>query len=291
MVAFSQTEWAPIGAKWYFNRPSSESNDYVVFESTKDSIIQDKNVTVIDVRLNGTNLISQEYLHQSGDSLFYYNSNYDSFFLLYNFSAKAGDTITVHASTFKPTEAFFSYDDSISYFKYKITAIDSIELSGHWIKRQKVTALKAGDWGFFNGSSGDYYILKGIGSLTYFFGRSGYIIPEAKISILRCYHESGFEYKNPIWTQDCDIISSIRQKKLINNEIMVYPNPAKEKITLKSPIQISQMNILDLTGRTILQKTCNDFEPSMDIRELKPGVYFIQVTKGSSVTTLKFIKN
>lgn len=201
-------EFAPIGAKWYFNYPNSTSNDYVVFESKKDSTIQGKDSRVIDVRLNNSRLVSREYIHQNGDSIFYYNENYNSFFLLYDFSAKAGDTITVHPAKFKPTKAFFSYDDSITDFKYKILLVDSVQLSGQWIKRQKVTLLKNGLWGFSKPDGKDYYIINKIGSLAYFFGVQSGITPEDKLSICRCYSDSDFEFKNPLWASECDLIDS-----------------------------------------------------------------------------------
>jgi hypothetical protein len=152
----NKPEFAPIGAKWYFNYPNSTSNDYVVFESKKDTTIQGKDSRAIDVWLNNTKLVSREYVYQKGDSIFYYNRNYNSFFLLYNFSAKAGDTVTVHPAKFKPTKAFFSYNDSIPEFKYKILSIDSIQISGQWTKRQKVTLLKNGLWGFSKPDGKDY---------------------------------------------------------------------------------------------------------------------------------------
>jgi len=37
LTSMAQTEWAPIGAKWYYNQPSSESGNFVVFEALKDS--------------------------------------------------------------------------------------------------------------------------------------------------------------------------------------------------------------------------------------------------------------
>ena len=199
-------EFAPIGAKWYYNHPNSTSNDYVVFESKKDSTIQGKDSRVVDVWLNNSRLVGREYIHQNGDSIFYYNDNYDSFFLLYDFSAKAGDTITIHAAKFKPTKAFFSYDDSIANFKYKILLVDSVQLSGQWIKRQKVTLLQDGLWGFSKPDGKDYYIINKIGSLAYFFGIQSGITPEDNPSICRCYRDSNFEFKNPLWVSECDYI-------------------------------------------------------------------------------------
>lgn len=286
----AQVEWAPIGAKWYFNRPSSTVGDYVVFESIKDSTIQGKNVHVIDVRLNGTNFVSQEYVYQNGDRIFYFNSNLNSFFLLYNFSAKTGDTITVHSDKFKPTKAFFSYYDSIPYMRYKITSIDSIESSGHWIKRQKVASLKNGDWGFFDGIFSDCYILQGIGSLTYFFGRSGNLIPEEIMSILRCYSEPGFEYKNPMWTQDCDLISAISVNKLIDNDV-IFPNPFSNQLNIKMAEPIESIEIFDINGLKLLAVQQNKESVIINTSFLNNGCFLLRIITKHHIYSKKLIKN
>lgn len=291
LVAFSQIEWAPIGAKWYFNRPSSESNDYVVFESTKDSTIQGKNVRVIDVMLNGTNLISQEYLHQNEDSLFYYNSNYNQFFLLYNFSAKAGDTITVHSNKFQPTSAFFSYNDSIPYFKYKINTIDSIQYEDHWIRRQKVENLGNSLWGFTKPTGGENdYILEEIGSITYFFGVFPGTYPEQKPSILRCYHESDFEYKNPLWGQDCDLISSIRSNN-IDSGVVVFPNPCDDHINIQVTEPIESIEIFDTNGEKLMVLQQNKATAVINTSLLNKGCFLLKIRTMHHIFSKKIIKN
>jgi len=290
-VVHSQTEWAPIGAKWYFSHPKPTSNDYVVFESKKDSVIQGKVSRLIDVRLNGTNLISQEFIYQNGDSIFYYNSSYSSFFLLYNFSAKAGDTITLHSGKFKPTKAFFSYDDSITNFKYKILLVDSVLFSGQWIKRQKVTLLKDGHWGFSKPDGKDYYILNKIGSLAYFFGVQSGITPEDKLSICRCYNGSDFEFKNPLWASECDLISAIIDSKSGNN-LKVFPNPANSYFTISNPsnIKIKKIELFDYSGRIVqMWDTTECAGNSLNIQHISPGVYLLKAETDAGVKTEKLV--
>jgi len=165
---FLYSQWAPNGAKWYYNEPNSTNPNCITYESIQDTIIQSSNCKIIEVKRNNATLIGKEYIKQNGDSIFYYNYYANSFHLLYNFSSKVGDTINVHLTKFKPTKAFFSYD-SINNFRYKIIALDSIQVSGNWVKRQKVLSLNANDWGFPIAITQEHYILNEIGSLTYFF--------------------------------------------------------------------------------------------------------------------------
>lgn len=286
----SQTEFASIGAKWYFSYPNSTSNDYVVFESKKDSTIQGKDSRAIDVWLNNTKLVSREYVYQNGDSIFYYNRNYNSFFLLYNFSAKAGDTITVHPAKFKPTKAFFSYDDSITDFKYKILLVDSVQLSGQWIKRQKVTLLKNGLWGFSKPDGKDYYILNKIGSLAYFFGVQSGITPEDNLSICRCYSDSVFEFKNPLWASNCDLISAIIDSKILNNNV-VYPNPFDDQLNILMTEPIESVEIFDVNGLKLQVVHQNKESVIINTSVLNKGCFLLRVITKHYIYSKKLIKN
>jgi|AntAceMinimDraft_17_1070374.scaffolds.fasta_scaffold24164_2 hypothetical protein len=270
---FSQNEWAPVGAKWYYNEPSSTFLNCVTFDSVQDTIIEGYNCKIIEVKLNNSTLIGEEYLKQSGDSIFYYNYYSGSFHLLYDLSANAGDTINVHITKFKPTKAFFSYDDSITDFRYKIIAIDSIQLSGEWIKRQKISSLNEGDWGFPSGLS-DYYILDKIGSLTYFFGKSSITIPEFVTSLLRCYTDTGLAYTNPDWGYDCDIIGiSERQEK---TDIIIYPIPFKNQFTINSTELIEWLEIYDITGLKVISLFPNKLNTNIDLSEYNQGIYLLK---------------
>lgn len=286
---FGQVKWAPIGAKWYFNQPSSESGNYVLFDTLKDSIINGKNVREIEVKLNGNDIISREYLYQAMDSIFYFNSNSNSFHLLYNFSAKNGDTITVHNEKFKPTKGFFSYYDSIPYFKYKIISIDSLEYLGDFIKRQKVTSLATGDWGFFDGNSSDNYILNKIGSLTYFFGKNGNITPEENVSIIRCYNDSVFSFENPLWIQDCDFVSAIHNNIIID-DIAIFPNPFHDQLNIKLSEPIEFVEIYDISGLTLMDIQQKNDLHIINTSSLTNGFYILKIKTQHHIYSKKIIK-
>lgn len=78
-------------------------------------------------------------------------------------------------------------------------------------------------------------------------------------------------------------ISSITE-----NNLIVYPNPASEKITLQNQPNGSMVIIKDLSGKTILNNTLSG---DVNIQALPSGVYFVQVNdKDGAVFTTKFIK-
>jgi len=73
------------------------------------------------------------------------------------------------------------------------------------------------------------------------------------------------------------------------SEIKLYPNPAKDKLYLKSNEQNLKVQILDISGRIVLSNTITGSDP-IDISSLKNGIYFLQA-KGKMVYPIeKLIK-
>jgi len=72
-----------------------------------------------------------------------------------------------------------------------------------------------------------------------------------------------------------------------NNSFEVYPNPAKDFITIKSNKEISSINVLDVTGKTVLTPH-QGFKPLdvLNISTLQKGIYFIKINNSIK----KFIK-
>jgi hypothetical protein len=164
-IGFSQSKIFPVGAKWYYTKPYSESIKCVRLEITKDTIINQDTCKVMEVsEINYSDLeaISYEYLKVNESKVFYYNQ--DSFYLLYDFNAKIGDTINVHQSKFKLRKGFLSeyLADSMDVFRYKVLNVDSIKVADDWLKRQTIGRIDSWGWEFKN------YILENIGAMDYF---------------------------------------------------------------------------------------------------------------------------
>lgn len=287
-----QEEWVPIGAKWYYTKPTpSEYSDVcILFESIKDTIINEKTCREIEIKscVNPELILSKEYIYQNNDSIFYFNSG--DFHLLYDFSAKAEDTIIVHKTWFKPTNGYlFDYEDSIQYFKYKILEIDSIEISGEWLKRQKVSALNGGDWGF-GVCSYENFIIEKLGSLVYFFGRYGNIALEGNCGLLRCYSDLIITFKNPEWDYSCDYITGINKFEL-NDNIKIFPNPTEEIIKIETKnFENGLVNIYDLFGIKKLTTKLDGNITELNIKQLQPGIYFIECIFYNSTGNKKTIQ-
>ncbi|MEP6674300.1 MAG: endonuclease [Ferruginibacter sp.] len=87
-------------------------------------------------------------------------------------------------------------------------------------------------------------------------------------------------------------IVSVRLNKLF--DATVYPNPAKDLVTLKlqsAPAANGTMIISDITGRTVKQQRTSGGQSSIetDIRYLPSGRYFIKLVTGQQVITQSFM--
>ncbi len=87
-----------------------------------------------------------------------------------------------------------------------------------------------------------------------------------------------------------------KNNNMITSEMIVRPNVATDQITLSHTIekgQTLQWTIIDMTGKIIRQQTFDSNRRQIDINvsNLTPGFYFMQLTDEQLILTKKFIKN
>ena len=68
------------------------------------------------------------------------------------------------------------------------------------------------------------------------------------------------------------------------------PNPAKDVLNLKASKNISGIEIYNVTGQKVLDKSINAVNKSVDISILNKGMYLINVTIDSATESYRFIK-
>jgi len=81
-------------------------------------------------------------------------------------------------------------------------------------------------------------------------------------------------------------------KQLTPASISMYPNPARDKITIEiaegqAP---SQLSILNLNGEEVLTSSLIKPKTQIDISNLAGGVYFVRLTNDKTVEVGKFVK-
>ncbi|MFW5756560.1 MAG: phospholipase D-like domain-containing protein, partial [Tangfeifania sp.] len=75
-------------------------------------------------------------------------------------------------------------------------------------------------------------------------------------------------------------------------DILVYPNPATDRLNIISSERISQIEVYSVSGLKQTElKPDNETTLNLDVKNLKPGIYFLRIVLNSSKTeTFKFLK-
>jgi len=80
--------------------------------------------------------------------------------------------------------------------------------------------------------------------------------------------------------------------KFAANNFSVYPNPTQNSWIFTSVnSDISAISIVDVLGKTVMSKNTSSKEVTVDATSLSKGMYFAKVTSGTSVQTVKVVKN
>jgi hypothetical protein len=80
--------------------------------------------------------------------------------------------------------------------------------------------------------------------------------------------------------------TGIKQVSDYNKQVTIYPNPATDKLFIKSEEKIQSIEVYDVLGANVISTK----ESEIDISKLNAGVYFVEVFTGDYLYTSKFIK-
>ncbi len=96
---------------------------------------------------------------------------------------------------------------------------------------------------------------------------------------------------NPVTTKfmyDCTVgIHTPVQATAIN----VYPNPATEFISLENSSFSGVVKVYDMAGKVVMNQNMTTAASTLDVRSLKAGVYYVEMTNNSKTFKGKFLKN
>ena len=70
-----------------------------------------------------------------------------------------------------------------------------------------------------------------------------------------------------------------------------YPNPVNNTLTLSAQKEISNVAVFNMLGQQVIRTAPNAVSNDVDMSNLQSGAYFVQVTIGQAVETVRVIKN
>ncbi|MCL2596943.1 MAG: M6 family metalloprotease domain-containing protein [Paludibacter sp.] len=107
------------------------------------------------------------------------------------------------------------------------------------------------------------------------------------------YYSVEISYEGCSFYSECIYVPVTGNDVVTNNEIILYPNPATNKlfVIVNSHTTIHKAQIVDITGKTIAEDCQLLSDNSIDISALSQGVYFIKIETDKGFIVDKFIKN
>ncbi len=72
--------------------------------------------------------------------------------------------------------------------------------------------------------------------------------------------------------------------------VSLYPNPAKDMITLESGQKLKKVTLFNSTGQQVLAQPLNTTQYNLNISGLPAGIYLINIETGNKVITQKIVK-
>jgi hypothetical protein len=81
--------------------------------------------------------------------------------------------------------------------------------------------------------------------------------------------------------------TTVQKLSTLNDLITIYPNPASSIIQLHYDFQVSKIEIIDLTGKSILEF---DKSYKIDISNIPKGIYFLCLSTSNGIVVNKIIK-
>lgn len=214
-------DFAPVGATWHYSEsyfggfpsPVEGSNK---FESVKDTLIYGKLCRKIEKedRVSCSDRPDTEYLYTSHDSVFCYDPMVSDFQLLYNFSAKKGDSWDILMNNYP--------DVKKDTAKIIVDSTDVITVNGFDLKRMYVT------YQIIHVENGSSYlvneycsiIIENIGDIRYMFNYQplwAEVCDGNFMTGLRCYSDNTIGlYKTEI-SNTCSEILTLHSALVFDN--------------------------------------------------------------------------
>ncbi len=271
-------EFAPVGAIWHYTQGTYNPNitSFKTFESISDTTINGmlcSKMIEIERELDTTKVI-YHYMYSQNDSVFFFAQN--DFHLLYDFGANAGDTIIL--------DYFPTYDGT--YLKMIIDSTGTIMVSN---QERKIQYITCGDGIVIEFGN---HVIEGIGNTSFMFP----LLDGSRDGPLRCYQDNDtdlflslFHPYNGWSHQGCEeIITGIKDTKS-NENISIYPNPAKNNISIKNIDRETTFKILNINGDIIIHGIISESN-EINIEDLSKGIYLIELENENMVVVRKIIK-
>ncbi len=69
-----------------------------------------------------------------------------------------------------------------------------------------------------------------------------------------------------------------------------YPNPVNDQLTIKAQRNVENVTVLNMLGQVVLRQSPNSLECVVNMAEMQTGAYFVRVSNGNTIETVRVLK-
>ncbi len=300
-TCFAQS-WAPLGTKWYYEGygvfQGCYNWGYSTMESVRDTVVQGQSARVLQISSFGEDKMPEreEIMYGDADKIYHYLPEADSFYVLYDFSAVAGDTLFIRTTTFQHYYSPNVPADTFSQYIMVVDSTSSMIIDGDTLRVQYVSAV-VGD----SPSSGRIWglpsvFIEKIGSRNLMFGLPPVLPTAGCWGGLRCYLDGVLMADfTPNFIPACDYLTFLDSETENLGLVSLSPNPANDLLYLDLPNDPNQylgvhLAIIDISGKVHLSWDYSAYPDHLFIASLPPGLYLLQIVSADMIRHGRFIK-
>lgn len=289
IVAAQNSNFAPLGAKWWYSLDCTGYQDcgYYTMTVTKDTTIGAVSARIIEKEMFGGESWSSIdktpfIVYSEGNKVYNYDKINDEFYVLYDFGLQAGDTLTIQDTT--KFRGFYNIEGGTDIALFQVV-VDSnvIKSFGNYSLTHLYTSPTANSSYFFNGP-----IIEHIGNTHSFLGEPSMMTPGGYPGHWRCYKDSLIDLTH----NNCEYIANVGINESSINNVSIYPNPTTDIVTIDlADNNNSELFIYQLDGTFIRKQTLLSNNTVISISDLNVGVYLFEVQNDKGTIIRKIVKN
>lgn len=304
----SAQTWAPIGAKWTYDRNYHmwwgypPFKGYTEFTSVKDTLIQNKNCKKIerqhfaigsfDITDTVTGFDPPIFLHEDTGRVYAFLE--DSFYIIYDFSLMVGDTLAIMNDV---------GDGAVNWqeppFKLELDTIDTILIGGHHRIRQGFRSISQPGLYYLGGTyckeipniPQKYTAIEGLGWIGFFVPHNSLMEPWYEGSLL-CYSDSLLGHFI-CTSRPCDSLNYHFMPGIPGKEVLKFKiyRESANYLVIKPDIPDEYLvEIFDLEGRRVFYDKINGNNARIKTSDLLSSVYTVVIRRGADFFAKKFIR-
>lgn len=273
-----------VGTTWYYHQSASfgENGNYIKMQITADSTIDGKVCKKFTGGFGCSKIPDRgEFVYFENRKAYRYDFDRRKFWLLYDWSAKIGDIVTVYVPQTTVVDSF----------QIRIDSVTTWTPNGEPLAVQKISRIGASRWIFAT-----QQIIEKIGANAVFFPQST-SCSLIQFGSLRCFNEPN-QLQVKFVTYKCDsvVIRAGTSDILSQRQINVFPTPSVSElhVTLDEPaIGGFSLNIVNTLGQIVWrsQRVIDGTEVNLNINNWQSGIYNLIFTdKDGGKLNRKFVK-